>query len=459
MPLRPSLMPLLVAAALASQGVPAATAAPDRFPAGFHWGAATAAHQVEGGNVHSDWWAFEQEPGTIAHGDRSGDAVDHYRQFDRDFAAAQAMGHNAHRLSFEWARIEPEPGHYDEAALRHYDAVVASLLAHGLTPYVTLWHMTLPLWAAQKGGWQNPDVSAAFVRYVETVVLRYRNRAHHWITLNEPNVYGYYAYDKGIWPPRHHDRAEAVQVIVNLMKAHGQASRRIHALDPLAKVGIANHLAVFTPKDWWNPFDYLKTAIISGFNQLPLVAQTTGRLRLWMPGVPAVDEDVPELRHSVDFIGVNYYTRWRQSMFDSDEQTVRTDVPTNDLGWEYYPEGMYDVLIGLKSYHLPVVITENGTADQADHQRQALLVATLRQVQRAMAAGVDVRGYFHWSLLDNFEWADGYKARFGLIAVDRQQPGMPRTWRPSATLYRDIIRSGTLPASDIAVVPTPTPAR
>jgi beta-glucosidase len=445
----------LLLAVIVAACTPAARAQSGTFPESFHWGAATAAHQVEGDNVHADWWAFEQEPGTIHQGERSGAAVDHYRQFDGDFAAAAQMGHNAHRLSFEWARIEPEPGRYDEEALRHYDAVVASLQRHGLTPYVTLWHMTLPDWAAQKGGWLNPEVTTAYVRYVELVVSRYRDRVRHWITLNEPNVYGYYGYDRGIWPPRHHDRNEAVTVIVSLLKAHGKASKRIHAIDPLAKVGIANHLAVFVPMAWWNPFDHLKAAVVSGFNRLPLEAQTTGRLQLWMPGVRRLDEVVSDLKGSVDFIGVNYYTRWQQSMFDDREQVTIPGAVTNDLGWEYYPQGIYDVLLSLKPYHLPVVITENGTADKADRQRQALLVATLRHVQRAMADGIDVRGYFHWSLLDNFEWADGYKASFGLMAVDRDRPGMPRTWRPSAMLYRDIIRARSLPASDIAVVPSP----
>ncbi|MBC7543834.1 MAG: glycoside hydrolase family 1 protein [Candidatus Sericytochromatia bacterium] len=423
------------------------------FPAVFQWGAASAAHQVEGGNTTNDWWLHEQQPGTIAHGDRSGEAVDHYHQFDRDFAEAAAMGHTAHRLSIEWSRIEPTQGHYDEAAWRHYDAVFASLARHHLRPMVTLWHFTNPQWTMAQGGWLNPRTGAAWVTFVEAVVARYQGQVRDWITLNEPNVYGFHAYDIGLWPPRHKNRDEAITAIINLLKAHGQASRAIHRLDPTARVGIANHIALFAPQNRWNPLDHLKAYLVDNlFNRMPIEAQVTGRIRVWAPGVTSRDETVPELAGSVDFIGLNYYTRWRQSVFDSSDQLVTAGAPVNDLGWEYYPEGLHEALLTLRPYHLPVVVTENGTADRSDRQRSALLTATFQGLRAAMADGIDLRGYYHWSLLDNFEWADGFRPAFGLMHVDRAALGMPRTWRPSAYLYRDLIRAAR-PAGDVAVGP------
>ena len=443
----------LLAGALALLGcLPACRTQPESaladFPAGFLWGAATAAHQVEGGNTHSDWWTLEQRPGTIAHGDRSGEAVDHYRQFDGDFGQAAAMGHNAHRLSIEWSRVEPTPGHYDEAAWRHYDAVFASLDRHHLRPMVTLWHFTNPQWVLDQGGWLNPATTTAWVRFVEAVVRRYHGQVTDWITLNEPNVYGFDAYDKGLWPPQHHDRDEAVTVIVNLLKAHGRASKAIHALDPSARVGIANHVALFAPMQAWNPLDWAKVYLVDQlFNRMPIEAQVTGRIQVRAPGVTSRDERVPELVGSVDFIGVNYYTRWRQSLIDDRDQLVTPGAVVNDLGWEYYPEGLYETLKGLQGYHLPVIVTENGTADRSDRQRQTLLAAGVLGMRRALAEGVDLRGYFHWSLLDNFEWADGFQPAFGLLRVDRGAPGMPRIWRPSAYQYRAIIRAAQVPAA------------
>lgn len=415
------------------------------FPEGFWWGAATSAHQVEGDNRHNDWWAFE-EAGRTKSGERSGAGVDHFHRFADDFEQARQMGHNAHRLSIEWSRLEPRRGAFDEAAWHHYDQVLSALKARQLEPFLTLWHFTTPQWVMEAGGWLNPETPAHFLRFVEKVVNRYHDAVTYYITLNEPTVYAFYGYDQGTWPPGRRNRNEAVQVILNLMGAHAQASAFIHHVNPHARVGMANHLCVFDPLSPWNPLDWLKAALVDRFfNWPPLDAQVTGSAWLALPGQRPRRIHNAQLVRSVDFIGLNYYTRWRQSIWSSSEQLTTPGAVTNDLGWELYPEGLYRILKRLSRYPLPVIITENGMADAGDRLRPRFLAESVRHMKRAIDEGCDVRGYFHWSLLDNFEWAEGYGPRFGLLRVDRETPGMPRSWTESAHVYQRIIETGRLP--------------
>lgn len=414
----------------------------DRFPDGFLWGTATAAHQVEGDNRLNDWWAWEQVPGHIRNGDRSGEANDHYRRFDADFRLLAELSQNAHRFSLEWSRIEPVAGQFSTQAIDHYRQVLQSLRAHGLEPLVTLHHFTNPVWFSQQGSWESADAPAHFARYVARVVTDLGDLARFWLTINEPTVVAYQGYLKGDWPPGRRSLSTAGRVLGNLIRAHWLAFEQIKARAPQSQVGLAHHVRLFDPDRRWAPLDRMVAILYNRlFNQGVLGALQAGQLT-WFQRRFSARADGP--RQSQDFIGLNYYTRDRLRFHPRNRaeffasRVIPPGAPRSDLGWEVYPDGMHRTLAGLAAARLPIYITENGIADADDHLRPAFLVDHLRAVLRAITDGAPVRGYFHWTSFDNFEWAEGYTAKFGLMDRDRRL-------RPSARLYAQICRTGSLP--------------
>ncbi len=425
-----------------------------RFPDGFLWGAATSAHQVEGGNRANDWWRFEQRPGAIRGGVASGDACRHYERFDEDFALAAADGHNAHRLSIEWSRIEPERGRVDATALAHYHAVFASLKRHGLTPIVTLHHFTNPLWVADHGGWESRDTIAAFVAFARLCALEFGGEVDWWCTVNEPEVFAFRGWSEGVWPPGVKDDSRALTVIANQLEAHALAYRAIHEADRVdadgdgtpARVGFAKHHVQLEASRPWHPLDRIVAHFERKvFNEAVERATVDGVIDLSIPGATAVKRTVPELRGALDWFGLNYYTRWMVRAFAPTPHVARAGAPVNDLGWEIYPEGFERALAAASRAGRPVLVTENGVADAHDAIRPRALVGFVAAMHRAIASGVRVLGYLHWSLLDNFEWADGWHGRFGLYGVDPARPQASRERRHSADVFARIARANALP--------------
>jgi len=424
-----------------------------RFPIGFHWGAAASAHQVEGGNDKNDWWRFEQIPGRIHGGDKSGAACRHYERFDEDFALAAADGHNAHRLSFEWSRIAPERGRIDAAAVAHYHAVLESLERHGLRPLVTLHHFTNPLWIADRGGWENPETIQHFCAFVRFCAREFGSEVDWWCTVNEPEVFAFRGWSSGLWPPGRRDDGAALAVMANLLEAHGLAYRILHEQDRggaegrgrTAHVGFAKHLPQLEGDRWWFPLDGLRARLEDAvFNEAVLEAAVTGEIRLSIPGARGVTRSVPELAGSLDYVGLNYYTRWKVHMFARDPHVAPRGAPTTDLGWEIYPQGFERALLRVARLKLPILVTEHGFADALDKFRPRALIESLHHLGRAIARGANVIGYYHWSMTDNFEWADGYRGRFGLYQVDFADPALPRNRTRSAELYSRIAHSNAL---------------
>ncbi|HEY6102612.1 MAG TPA: glycoside hydrolase family 1 protein [bacterium] len=416
-----------------------------RFPDGFRWGTATSAHQVEGDNVANDWWAWEAQPGRILNGDRSGPACGWWTHAEEDFDRAAALGQNAHRLSIEWSRIEPSPGRWDEPALERYRSMLAALRLRGIEPMATLLHFTVPLWFAERGGWTREDAPLLFGRFVERVVPALSDHCDLWCTLNEPMAWIFSALVAGRWPPGKRSLPAAMRAASGLARAHGAAYRAIHRAQPQARVGFANYFRLFDPANPRSPLDRLIAERQDRFtNRSFLDAVTTGRVRA-LPWVA----NISEAAETADFIGVNYYTR----------DLVRFDlsVPRQLFGRNFpgpgspvsdgaygviYPEGMHRVLRLAGQYGRPIYITENGIPDQDDDQRAAFITAHLREVWRAIKEGIDVRGYYHWSLVDNFEWSYGWSLKFGLIEVDPQTRA--RRVRPSAHVYAEICRTNAL---------------
>jgi beta-glucosidase len=412
----------------------------------FLWGAGTSAHQVEGGNNRNDWWDWEQLPGKIRNGDRSGPACLSWERYEEDLDLLKSLGLDAYRFSLEWSRIEPQPGRYEDAALEHYRRVLLACRARSITPMVTLHHFTNPRWFAALGGWETNANLAHFVRFARLAGERYGDLVDLWITINEPEVLAVHGYDEGTWPPGVRDRSRALAVIANLLEAHALASAALRETDRVdadgdgkpALIGAAKHWVLLEPLRPWMPLEHLSAGIQHQvFNVAVARALCGGPIDLSIPGVPAVRRRVDALQGSSDFLGVNYYTRWLVNMLGGAPRVAKPGAAVSDLGWEFYPEGLERALLGCAAFGLPLYVTENGIADGSDRLRPAFIRESLAALDRARGRGADVRGYLHWSLLDNFEWDDGYHGRFGLCAVDFENAARPRTRRPSAQVYAE----------------------
>lgn len=385
------------------------------FPRNFYWGAATSAHQVEGNNINSDWWQFEQA-GHIKNGDVSGVACDHWHRFREDFALAKELGHNAHRFSIEWAKIEPEQGHWDEGALEHYRQVFASLKENGLEPFPTLWHFTLPLWVANQGGWNNPKIVEWFGEYVKKVAKEI-GFVGHWITLNEPNIYLAQRYFNHVFAG-HGTVWQLPTVASNFARTHKKAYHILKGFSPDNQISLAYSVSYFEPvKNGWSE-----------------------RLACSVASYIATNWFVNKIKNHLDWFALNYYFRFNIGWLSAGKlipQHLETNLPKNDRGWDIYPKGIYEAIKICAKYGQPIIITENGLSDAADSRREAFIAHHIEQVKRAINDGYDVRGYLHWSLLDNFEWENGYGDRFGLVEIDYNT--QKRTVRPSAWAYKKVI--------------------
>ncbi len=411
-----------------------------KFPQDFLWGTATSSHQVEGGNINNDWWAWEQEPGTILQGHKSGNACDWWGgRWQEDLDRAADGGQNAHRLSIEWSRIEPSPAVWQDSALDYYRHIIKGILERRMTPMVTLHHFTNPLWVVDRGGWLNPDIVTLFERYVRKVVSALHDLVGLWVTINEPNVYCVASYLEGVWPPGMKNLRYLPSVVKNLLMAHAAAYHAIHDIQPGSQVGLAHNYRGFRPANPRNPLDQWMAKLKGGvFNDLFPHALIDGRIRF-----PVWRGRVPEVIGTQDFFGLNYYTV-EQSAFNLRQLTDAWDsfnFPDDaDLSPHGFianePKGMWDALRWAQGFGLPIYVTENGVEDGEDTIRPRYLASHLRQVWLAANFNWRVRGYFHRSLVDNFEWERGWTQRFGLWELENET--QERRKRLSADLYAEI---------------------
>jgi beta-glucosidase len=419
------------------------------FPGGFRWGAASAAHQNEGNNTNNDYWAWEQIPGHVAQGNHSGMACDWWSRAEEDFDRAAAMGLNALRLSVEWSRVEPQPGKWDSGAFDRYREMLKGLRERGLEPMITLHHFTSPFWLVGQGSWVSENIVTRFERYTAKVVQTLGDLCQVWCTINEPAIYSVYAYLLGKWSPEDANLLKFIRAVRNQIKAHAAAYRAIHRQQPGALVGIVKHMAAFEPANPTSTVDRIVAAIRDRLLNWRFVdAVTEGRFKFPLGvGFPRYAPAV----NSNDFIGINYYGRhplkfdiraaWR--LFAAETQASR------EIAWpepwadrEIYPDGMHRFLKRVARYGRPIYVTENGIADATDHIRPGFILSHLAALHRAIRQGVDVRGYFYWTLVDNYEWVEGWTTRFGLIALDPVT--QERTPRPSVDLYAEIARSNAI---------------
>ena len=418
------------------------------FPRTFLWGTATSATQVDGGDLHSDWAHFSQKSGNIADGKDCLTTCDHWNRYEEDFKLMKSMGFNAYRLGVDWSRMEPRPGENDHAALNHFRGMLESLNKKGIRPLLTLNHFAVPQWWLERGGWAQEKNLQAFMDFASYIVENTGDLVSEYTTINEPNVYSMFSYMEGLWPPGISGLSgyfKAMKVLRNMALAQGKLYDMIHETHARKgfaspSVGMAKHVRIFDPARPDNRMDRDRAAEAEyRFNLMWTDSIHDGRLQGSL-GKNEKFHDGP----CWDFIGLNYYTRDKirfsltafARLFI--EQDPVGDVPTNDLGWEIYPEGLYRVIHEFhERYRLPVRITENGLANAADSKREHFLVSHIQQIARCLEEGIPVEGYYHWSFLDNFEWAEGYTARFGLVDVDFQS--QQRTIRNSGSAYKKMI--------------------
>lgn len=394
-----------------------------KFPHGFLWGAATSAYQVEGNNIHSDWWDWEQKHQPPAK--RSGEACDQYNRFEQDFDLVKSLNHNSHRLSIEWSRIEPEEGQFNSSEIDHYKKVLKALKDRGITVMLTLWHFTLPKWVADKGGWENRQTPGYFERFIKRVAPEIAEYVDFWITLNEPGVYVYETYIERIWPHAKKSWIGQIKTYLNLASAHKRVYKYLHS-EGSKPVGISNNVLSFESYHKHSIIEQLAVSFNDFFVNHLFYFLTKG---------------------THDFLGINYYFHLRFTDTGSTPHTAGSNQNAHDisdLGWEVYPEGIFDILTDL-SDGIPIYITECGIASTNDDRRNRFLISYLQEVARAIKAGVNVKGFFYWSLLDNFEWHLGFEPRFGLVEMN--YASQARNIRPSALTYTDIIQHNGIPHS------------
>lgn len=412
----------------------------------FLWGAATSSHQVEGQNYLNDWWAWEQN---LKVPEKSNLACDHYRRFKEDFKILKQLGHNSHRFSLEWSRLEPKENEWNENEWQHYRLVVSELISLGIEPFLTLNHFTLPKWIADKGSWNCPETAVYFERFAKKAVEKLGDLVTYWLTLNEPMVLAILSYLLGIWPPGKTAIADMSRAIEVQMRSHingyiimHKTAERIHRKK--IYVGIAKNIAKMDPCTE----GYLKNILPTFwrhhfYNHFFIWSLVNGVIFF-----PGLFSKVLPFRRSLDFIGLNYYRRFHikyagfsiPKMLGDDCLCLehRIGGKRTDMWWESYASGLYDLIRDFSRYHLPIIITENGIATDDEKQRIEFIKDHLDAVAKAKKNGLPIEGYFYWSLMDNFEWADGFQPHFGLVQVD--YASQQRMIRQSAYFYSDYIK-------------------
>ncbi len=468
------------------------------FPAEFAWGTAIAAHQVEGFNANNDWWNFETSNVTVAY--KSGIASDHYRTEPReicrdvtvgcdtheecetikphrnsDFDRAKNMGLKSFRMSLEWSRIEPTRGVFSESATAYYRDYLQQLVNRGLKPSVTLWHFSLPQWVQKPsdmgsslGGWPNPETVTEFVEYAEYCAKHFGDLVDIWVTENEPVGTLMVGFMSTYFPPGYLlDFENTKKAVLNAARAHNAAYDAIKQYDTVdadgdgntASVGLVKHFRKLKPNDlnWQRDVDATKR-LEYWYHVHQLDAAITGKLDTDFDGSP--DEVLQDGTKKIDFIGVNYYSTYLVGPDFAANVIARVSgpmeeiagtpwvsnngnpgFPRNSLGWEIYPQGLYDVLMDINKryggFGIPIYITENGMPDPdgSGNKRTQYLISHFQMMLKAIESGIDIRGYYYWTLFDNFEWREGFepKAHFGLFEVDHA--GFGETF-PTDTLRR-----------------------
>ncbi len=398
-----------------------------KFPNGFLWGASTSAYQIEGG-IANDWSQWETGDKRIEFLKKRrlnvndyvcGRACDSRNRYEEDVKLLKKINCNAYRLGVEWSRLEPVEGEWNKKEFGRYRKNLEILKKNGFKTVLTIWHWTNPVWLAAKGGWSGKKTVEYYARFVAKVVDEMGGMVDYWVTLNEPMVHVANGYLTGKFPPNKINPFLARKVFKNLISAHKRAYGIIHEKYPEAKVSLAALINDFEPARSWFPTEWIFAKISHHFWNHKFLAKT---------------------KKYLDYIGVDYYFHDRIVWYPPFKRNLNKEI--TDMGWEIYPKGIYHVLKYLKKFKKPIIILENGLADGKDGKRADFILNHLKYVHQAVSEGTDIIGYFYWSLIDNFEWADGWLPKFGLFALNRRT--FKRKFRQSAEIYAQITKNNAI---------------
>lgn len=422
-----------------------------RFPEGFLWGVGTSAYQYEGDSINTQWYDFEKASG-IKTGERSGKACEWWSNAERDFNIARDMGLNSLRLSVSWARIEPEEGLFDDAAIGRYRQMLLALIERKIKPIVCLHHFSHPAWFEKKGAFLSETCRADFMHFVRFTVPKLSDLCNIWLTFNEPNIYAVEGYLNGDHPPTVKENLPSYfRVMGNIARCHAAAYHAIHAMQQGALVSFANHFIIFTNAKN-QPFDRLVARFASdGFNNV-FFNMLQGRS---LPPFCGLQGCTEPLKDTFDFIGINLYggvdvafdifkprMAFVHLLEPRSERMGDPHPAGNAMFGEIYPQGIRIVVEKLAHYGKPFFILENGVPDRRDVLRPWVIACAARTIYNLLKKGYNILGYHHWSLLDNFEWALGYSMKFGLVEMDPDT--QKRTPRRSAAFFSEIAHANSM---------------
>jgi len=411
------------------------------FPEGFLWGGAQSAYQTEGNNFNNDWYEFEQIPGNIKNGEKCGLSANHYELYDEDHQLYRKLNHNTLRTGIEWSRIVPTENEVDEDEIEHYHKVFESLKRNNLEGFVTLYHFTLPIWFERKGGFKKTKNLKYFQEYSEIIAKNFPE-INFWNPINEPAVVPLMGYLYGEFPPSQKSLLAYCKVYRNMMKAHALSYRSLKEYNPKSQIGIVKSFPYFFQKhhaSFWKR--KVTTALDYAYNQVAIDAIIKGKT----PFIPFNCNSW--MKDTCDFFGVNYYSavyfKFRFGIPVSMDTKTAEDKEITQLGYGIYPQGLYEILMRVKQeYKGPIYVSENGIGTLDDSLRQRYILRHLFQVHKAIEEGVDIKGYFYWSTIDNWEWAEGFEPRFGIIGVDYKT--LERQVKESAKMFAEIAKKNKI---------------
>ena len=382
----------------------------------FLWGVATSAFQLEG-SPHADWTFWDPKISSqpsITH---------HYHLYEKDLNLLKDLGVNAYRFSIEWSRIQPEKGKWNIEAIEHYQRIIDYLRQNDIESLLTLHHFTHPVWFIKGYPWHLDQSRSLYLEYIEKMASTLKG-VRYWITFNEPYVFLLGGYLDGCMPPGIQNASLFIKALKNILICHGEAYDLIHAFVPGARVGLVHNMVAFAPSQHMNPFDRIVSKIAQSFyNQSLILAFHKGKLTLKFPLRRTVSFRVP-IKGKLDFLGVNYFTRVHLRFNPLKKMGVeliykdKEGHGLTDMGWEIHPDGLEKVLKDASKLCVPLIITENGIATGSDEKKTRFIEKHIEVLERCLKNGMDIKGYFYWSLIDNYEWFQGFQSRFGLYEVD-----------------------------------------
>lgn len=419
-----------------------------KFPKEFLWGAATAAYHIEGNLYNNNWSAWETQivdgKPTIKNNEKCGNACDHWNRWQEDFKYLKDLGVNAYRFSMEWSRVEPEEGIFDQSAIDQYKQMCKRLIELNIKPVLTIHHFTNPIWFENLGAFEKQENCKYLVRFAEKIFDEFKEYVDMWCTINEPAVYAAHGYFLGDFPPGKKDLNCAITVLGNLLNTHVEIYNSLKAKDASKQIGIVKQIFQFDPYNSFNPLDRTLCKYLNHiFNDIVLQFFATGNFNAYIPFIINQNFSNAMATKANDFFGLNYYSNIKLKLKLNTKEFFKIkhrnkDIIT-DIPHTVYAEGIYRALKEVSKLGIPIYITENGIADASDLKRELFLKRYLYAVSKAIDEGVDVRGYFYFSLLDNFEWAEGYTPRFGLMHVDFNN--QRRTFRHSSKAFKNFCQN------------------